>query len=236
MNIIVGTDSLNRAPFVRIAEIYLQHEKFEQAVAWAGAALQISRKDHIDDDDENYFDAPHRIMYKALCGMEEYNAAKRHFDICLGHQPFNSEYLADYLIFYVPPHVTINIDGTEDQKSKTLLSVGKLIYPKDKIDIKDSDSLAVGEWVVFIEAGFEFKPDCIMAAYKQALDNKKMFIVFAGGDQPESSFMVQRELWDKFLAGAMHDITTLVDLAKNTNNFMQCARAQIKKLPVINQG
>ena len=267
-----------REPLIKIAEYYRRFNSPDHVIAYTAAALQIPGDGFYANYQPYYENLPHELMYWALWQKGEYNASKRHFDLCFAYQPFNSQYLKDFANYYNLPKMSIVIPtlGRAEGVARLLESVLKLNYPKDKLEVviyhdgeaipkgaedmqnatvkvygseirqgvpktlKTAVALSTGDWIVYAANDMEFEPDCLMAAFKQAMDNNKHFMAFHEGEvTPDEGnicthFMIDRKLVDK-LGGEIFDIefhhvgvdNLLWAKMKKLGQAMHCTRAKI---------
>jgi hypothetical protein len=219
INEIIDKDSTTRSPFLRLAEMYLSEAKYEQVLTWAAAAMQIKPTEDIDEDNLDYQDTPHRLMYEALYGLAEYNASKRHFDQCFAYQPFNTKYLTDYRRYYELPYLCF---------IKAPASVD-INYPTEKIVVEQTGA----DWMVYIPEGYTLPADGIMTGYKQALDNSKYFMAFTNGitEEPQA-FMIYTKMVQKVdnfseILAQENAAQLIWEEMKKFSQAMICGRARI---------
>lgn len=125
-----------REPLMKIAEHYYKAGSVDHVIAYVAAALQIKEGSFYANFQPYYENLPHEWMYWALWQKGEYNAAKRHFDICFALQPFNSKYLHDYRYYYELPKISIvaPVKGRPGGIESLINSIEELNYPRDKIE------------------------------------------------------------------------------------------------------
>lgn len=244
-----------REPLMRIAEYYYKAGAADHVIAYTAAALQTKGDNFYANFQPYYENVPHEWMYWALWQKEEFHASKQHFDICLAYQPFNSKYLHDFRYYYELPKMSFVIPTLrEDGLERTIKSIKNLNYPQDKIEIitlkdeprigvpkrvKEGVEKATGDWVVYAADDMEFHPDCIMAAFKQAMDNNRYFMAFNDGPiLPDEGnicthFMIHKKLIAKI--GEVFDTdfhhvgvdNLLWAKMKKLGHAMRCGRAII---------
>lgn len=227
-------DPNRREGLMRVADIYYHEGKPDHVIAYVAAALQVSFDSEIYTDDTSYYEyLPHEYMYWALWQKGEYLASKKHFDICMGYLPFSSKYLHDFRYYYELPKITIVASNGVTDALAT--STTTLNYPSEKIElVNEGDPVEkrTGEWLVYIDKDYSFEPDCLMAAFKQAMDNKKLFMEFEDGLEPGSGngCMISKKLLDKITKG--NGGGTLWEEASKLGHSMRCGRAKITKTVV----
>lgn len=245
-----------REPLIKIAEYYRNVGSVDHVIAYTAAALQIPGDNFYANFQPYYEDVPHALMYWALWEKGEYNASKRHFDQCLAYHPFRSEYLRDFRHYYELPKISIVIPTlrSSENLNRTLESIKRLNYPQDKLEVitivdeprigvpkrlKEGVEKSTGDWVVYAADDMEFEPDCLIAAFKQALDNRKYFMAFHDGEvSPDEGnicthFMIHKKLIEKI--GEVFDTefhhvgvdNLLWAKMKKMNQAMHCNRAKI---------
>ena len=213
-----------REPLMKIAEWYRSVGSVDHVIAYAAAALQIPGDDFYANYQPYYEYVPHELMYWALWEKKEYNASKRHFDQCFAYLPFKSEYLRDFSNYYEVPKMTLIIDGTstEAQTNQTIASIEGLNYPAAKKEISfegDPVENRTGTWTIILPAGTILHPDSVMCAFKQAMDNNKMFMAF----EDNETYMINEKLIKKMKEGE------IFPQVKALAQMMTCARAKVKK-------
>lgn len=209
-----------REALMKIAEYYYSAGSPDHVIAYVAAALQIKEGNFYANFTPYYQQMPHELMYWALWQKGEYNASKRHFDLCFAYQPFNSKYLHDYRYYYELPTISIVVPTLRDSAAlqKTISSISSLNYPQEKIQtitlfdeprlgvpkrVKEGVEKSTGEWIVYAADDMEFTPDCIMAALKTAWDARIKFMAFNAGEVlPDQGnicehFMIHRDLLPK---------------------------------------
>ena len=229
-NMAIEIEGNRREPFMKMAEYYFRQGKADQVISYLNAALSIKGGDFYANYQPYYENLPHELMYWALWQKEAHTAAKAHFDVCMGYQPFNSKYLFDMRFFYDLPKISFIIPtlGREEGLKKCKDSIEKLNYPQDKIEIiTEFDSFenrvgvpnllkrglqtSTGDWIVYASNDIEFEPDSIISALKTAWDNSKKFMAFNTGAVSEDKgnicehFMIRHDLIEK-LGGEIFDI------------------------------
>ena len=245
-----------REPLMKIAEYYNRVGSPQHVVSYAGAAMQIKPGNFYANFQPYYEDAPHELMYWALWELGEYNASKQHFDICVGYHPFKSEYLRDMRNYFKLPKMSIVIPTLRetDKLDRLLTSIKNLNYPQDQIEVivlKDEPRIGVpkrvkegfekstGDWIVYAADDMEFEPDCLIAALKQAMDNRRYFMAFNDGPvSPDEGnicthFMIHRNLVPK-IGGEIFDTefyhvgvdNLLWAKLKKIGEAMRCGRAK----------
>jgi len=221
--------STRREPLMKLAEMYYREGNADAALVYASAAIQITGDNFYANYQPYYENVPHEILYWALWQKGEHTASRRHFDICMGYQPFNPKYLHDFRWYYDLPKVSFilpTILGTRPEGlKKALESIKKLDWPdeqKEVIVLSDEPRIGVpkrvaegvakatGEWFVFCADDMEFKPDSLMCAFKTAMDNGKFFMAFNTGEvSPDEGnicehFMINKRLLPK-IGGMIFD-------------------------------
>lgn len=105
--------------------------------------------------------------------------------------------------------------------------------------VKRGVEVATGDWIVYAANDMEFEPDCIIAAFKQAMDNRRYFMAFHDGEVlPDEGnicthFMIHKKLLSKI--GDVFDTdfyhvgvdNLLWAKMKKLGQAMHCARAKI---------
>ena len=106
--------------------------------------------------------------------------------------------------------------------------------------VKSAVEVSTGDWIVYAANDMEFDPICIMAAFKQSMDNNKFFMAFNEGPVlPDEGniathFMIHRKLLEK-INGEIFDTefyhvgvdNLLWAQMKKINQAMRCGRAKI---------
>lgn len=217
------SDPNQRAPFIRIAEHYRKLGSADHVIAYVASALQVAPSEETQEDPD-YQNIPHELMYWALWEKEEYNASKRHFDQCLAYQPFNSQYLTDFKNYYELPTITLL------HKTGNVTPPADINYPEDKI-LPDNSA----DWRIYIPDGYELESDSVMCAFKQALDNKKYYMAFNDGTEGSHlGFMIHKKLVEKVknfdeIMGQENYSELVWEEMKKLNQHMVCGRAKIIK-------
>ncbi len=229
-NMAIEVEGNRREPFMKMAEYYFRAGKPDQTISYLNAALSIKGGDFYANYQPYYENLPHELMYWALWQKEAHTAAKAHFDVCMGYQPFNSKYLFDMRFFYDLPKISFVIPtlGREEGLQKCINSIKLLNYPQEKVEIivendefgenrigvpkllKRGVENSTGDWIVYASNDIEFEPDSIMCALKTAMDNSKKFMAFKTGVVSEDKgnicehFMIRHDLIEK-LGGEIFD-------------------------------
>jgi len=218
------TNPTRREPLMKIAEYYYRVKSADHVLSYTAAAMQIKGDNFYANYQPYYENVPHEMMYWALWEKGEYNASKRHFDQCFAYLPFKSEYLRDFSKYYEVPKMTLIIDGTstEAQTNQTIASIEGLNYPAAKKEISfegDPVENRTGTWTIILPAGTILHPDSVMCAFKQAMDNNKMFMAF----EDNETYMINEKLIKKMKEGE------IFPQVKALAQMMTCARAKVKK-------
>lgn len=227
-----NTHPFRREPMMKIAEYYYQNGMPDHTLAYVAAAMQIKGDQYYANFQPYYENVPHEWMYWALWQKEEFQASKQHFDICLAYQPFNPKYLHDFRFYYELPKLTFvaSASNTEEELVALTGSIKSLNYPQEKISIvKEGEQLEFREreWTVYTQKGITFDPQSVMCAFKQAMDNNKLFMAFNDGDDSSrGTYMISSKL-SKKLRGNWTDGEDLWKKLTTMGQSMRCGRAII---------
>jgi glycosyltransferase involved in cell wall biosynthesis len=88
-----------REPLMRIAELYYRERKYQQALTYAMAALQITGIDCYANYQPYYSYLPHEIMYDALYNLGFKNRAHSHYTEALRLYPQSTKIKEDAVFF-----------------------------------------------------------------------------------------------------------------------------------------
>lgn len=218
-----NTHPLRREPMMKIAEYYYQNRMADHTIAYLAAAMQIKGDQYYANFQPYYENIPHEWMYWALWQKDEYLASKQHFDLCLAFQPFNPKYLHDFRFYYELPKLSVVLPA--DASKEVGDSVRALNYPQEKIEIhhEGDGTENTGDWIVYLEQGATFDPQCVISAFKQAMDNKVKFMAFG----ESKSCMIHRALLEK-IKGNFDGFDDLWEKMSKMGHAMRCGRAKIK--------
>jgi glycosyltransferase involved in cell wall biosynthesis len=128
------TDPNRRESLIKLARFYQHNNVPKSAAAFAAAALQIPKNDYYANQQEDYEDAPHSVLYWAKGWMGDIEGAKEHLLKCLEYQPYNEIYLRDTSYYFEYPNHN-EIEGwmrfqelqwlfEESKKHKVIVEIG----------------------------------------------------------------------------------------------------------------
>lgn len=214
-NMAIDIEGNRREPFMKMAEYYFRAGKPDQTISYLNAALSIKGGDFYANYQPYYENLPHELMYWALWQKEAHTAAKAHFDVCMGYQPFNPKYLFDMRFFYDLPKIDFIIPtlGRKEGLERCVNSIKKLNYPQEKINIYVvSDNTETGHYDnLYKDTGIKVVSTQIGMTVPNKLKlgvelGEGDWIVYASNDiefEPDSIISALKTAWDnskKFMA------------------------------------
>lgn len=179
-------ESGRRESLLRLAQYFAERNDHQKVICYASAALQIPEGNFYANQQEDYADKPHTLLYWAFLNLNRRKEAKEHFDKAFAFKPLSSRHLFEYRYFYNLPKVSILIPhraNTNDQRredglKKCLESIEKLNYPKELIEVivnndpemnvpkkvKKMWEECSGDIAVYAANDTEFTPDSLVIA------------------------------------------------------------------------
>jgi len=195
-------DSSRRESLLRLAQFFYKRNDAQKTACYCGAALQIQNGFFYANNQYDYSNHPHELMYWAQWNTGDHEASKYHFDKAHSYQPLNSKYLHDYRFYYDLPKISIVLPtlGRQESLQRCLSSIKHLNYPQEKIElivIEDEPRVGVpkrvaegvdkstGEFIVFASNDIEFSPDSLILAFIEMTHKNKALASFNTGDLGE---------------------------------------------------
>lgn len=192
-----------REPLMKLAEYYFKTNRHLQAIIYAEAALSIEKTPFYSNDEKNYKDGPHSMLYVSYWWMGNKEKSKEHWKKAIAFCPTNPKYIDDGKFYTVDinqyPKISFVIPtmGTRPEGLERCLNSIKLLnYPQDKIEVlvkidsmenrigvpklvKKGVEESTGEWVIYASDDTEFTPNSIINALREG---EKGFVSFNTGE------------------------------------------------------
>lgn len=216
-------NSDRREPLLKLAEFYFRKGKHKLVVIYAEASLLIKETPFYSNDEKNYRNYPHELLYVSYWWLGDKIKSEEHYRKALAFCPNNKKYIEDGKFYEkrepVEPKLTFVIPtlGREEGLKRCLESIKLLNYPQHKIEIivkqdsfenrigvpkllKQGVEESTGDWIIFGSNDCEFTPECINEALKVG---DLGYVAFNTGEiYPDECninehFMIRRDIVDK---------------------------------------